>query len=130
MDYRDLLAAIRAAREARRLTQRETRRFLRVLRQVRDAEIRRLAGNGMHRREIAAIVGCSEATVYEVLNPERQVAYNRRRAKHSEQLRAATRRERSENSQSPESTVTAGNSVPQDRRRFGQPAPALPGAAL
>ncbi len=54
------------------------------LRARRDREIRRLRSEnpGMANTAIAAVVGCSRATVYEVLNPGRHEKYRARRRAH------------------------------------------------
>jgi DNA invertase Pin-like site-specific DNA recombinase len=80
MQYAVEVAKIRAARDrAIEQAQANARAKLAELAEQRDAEIRRLAAKGLSNPAIAAAVGCSRTQAYEVLNPEKREAYNRRR---------------------------------------------------
>jgi hypothetical protein len=48
----------------------------------RDAEIRRLAAEGLSNARIAPLVGSCSSEVYDVLHPERRERYNARRREH------------------------------------------------
>jgi AraC-like DNA-binding protein len=69
--------------------QRAPDRCCTTTREERNTIIRRLHALGHSRADIAETVGCSPATVFEVINPERQAAYNERRRKHARRLTLA-----------------------------------------
>jgi len=57
-------------------------------REERNRLIREMGALGFSRTEIAEAAACSPTTVFEILNPERQRAYNERRLEHYHRLRA------------------------------------------
>jgi DNA-binding NarL/FixJ family response regulator len=83
MNYALELARIRTARaRATEHAHRDAQVQLVELRAARDAEIRRLAAEGLTPRSIAPRVGCCQSTVYEVLRPDAHDRYNQRRREH------------------------------------------------
>lgn len=92
MDYRSTVAEIRATRdrELERIRAQAADDLARAA-AARDAEIRRLASEGLSARAIAPSVGCCDTTVFEALHPEAHEAYNQRRREHWKDLRPETR---------------------------------------
>jgi hypothetical protein len=84
------VAAVRRRRDSRLERARdEARRALDRLAAERDAEIRRLAAEGLRKGAIAPLVGCSPALAYEVLHADAKARYNERRREHWRHLRVA-----------------------------------------
>ena len=63
--------------------------MIHVNREERNRLIREMHALGHSRAEIAEATGCSPATVFEIIDPARQRAYNERRLEHYRQSRAA-----------------------------------------
>jgi DNA invertase Pin-like site-specific DNA recombinase len=82
-DYRREVAAARRKRDRKiERASAEARAAIARAALERDAEIRRLRAEGYARPAIAPMVGCSVATMYEVLRADKRAEYNARRRQH------------------------------------------------
>jgi hypothetical protein len=107
--------------------QQHARHQLADLAAARDAEIRRLraAEPSLSMTATAVRVGCSSSTVSELLDPERRAEHNRRRLEHWRAL-AASRRERSDESQAIDAPVSIDDARRSRAARSGSSTDALP----
>jgi hypothetical protein len=88
VDYAKAMLVARRRRDARIAKAKDDwRRTVTELAAERDAEIRRLAEEGLSSVRIAAQVGSCRSEVHDVLHPDRRARYNDRRRKHWRRLR-------------------------------------------